>query len=421
MQSADAIVVGSGAAGLMAARELTRAGKKVIVLEANNRVGGRILTLYDAGAGVPVELGAEFIHGEAPETTRLLNEAHLATVPVMGEHYRSDRGELSPQGVAWLRMKRVFDYLNPDRKQDRSFQEFLDDKPGGPALARDRQLARGFIQGFDGADTTLISEKALALQGDPTEGAAESRRVVNGYAALIEYLLRDVADVVQLNATVRRVIWDESGVRVFDQNGRQFSARTVIITVPLPMLQDASISIEPEIPALRNAAQHLVMGHVMRAVVIVKARFWEKKLEGLSFVHAPMRPINAWWTQHPIHAPVIVGWAGGPPAVELLKAGDVEGAVVGELARVFAMRRSRVEALIDSIHRHDWTLDQNIRGAYSYPGIGGAYSPHVLARPFGGTIFVAGEATDSELGGTVEGAIASAKRTTVKVLKRLAS
>lgn len=177
----------------MAARELARAGKDVCVLEASNRVGGRVMTLYDTNAGTPVELGAEFVHGDAPVTTRLLDEARLVTVPVLGKQYRSDRGELAPQGPIWEKMAEVFKHLNPDRKKDRSFQEFLDDKPGGARLKKERELARGFVQGFFAADTTLISEKSLAQQGDPTEGATESRRIVNGYAALIDYLRRDVA------------------------------------------------------------------------------------------------------------------------------------------------------------------------------------------------------------------------------------
>src|SRR5690349_17891327 len=141
----DAIIVGAGAAGLMAARVLRAAGRSVLLLESSNRVGGRVLTLNGTLAGIPIELGAEFIHGDAPITRKLLDEARLATVPVLGEHYRSDDGELSPQGPIWQRMSRVFRYMNPDRKTDRSFQEFLDGKPGGRALARERQLACGFV------------------------------------------------------------------------------------------------------------------------------------------------------------------------------------------------------------------------------------------------------------------------------------
>jgi len=150
--SFDAIVVGAGAAGLMAARELGRAGKDVCLLEASNRVGGRVMTLHVTNAGTPIELGAEFVHGDAPETTRLLDEARLVTVPVLGEHYRSDRGELASQGPVWERMAVVFKHLNPHRKIDRSFQEFLDDKPGlhelFPYHRRSRERGRGERLGY---------------------------------------------------------------------------------------------------------------------------------------------------------------------------------------------------------------------------------------------------------------------------------
>jgi monoamine oxidase len=418
--TADAIIIGAGAAGLMCARELRRAGRQVLVLEAGKRVGGRILTLYGTAAGVPVELGAEFIHGDAPETLRLLDEARLVTVPVLGEHYRSDRGEMSLQGPIWKRMARVFTHLNPKRKHDRSFEEFLAGKPGGSSLKAERELARGFVQGFNGADTRLISEKSIAQQGDPTEGAAEAARIVSGYGALIEHLRRDVADAIRLNTAVRRVGWNDSDVTVIDQNGTRHIARAAIITVPLPMLQDDSIAFEPEVPALRKAARKLVMGQVVRVNVVVKERFWEKKVDALSYLHAPTRPFTVWWTQHPVDAPLLTGWAGGPGAVELTESGDIEDAAISELARAFSLRRSRADALVDSLHMHEWTLDSNTRGAYSYPGVGGVSAPRMLARPIGKTLFVAGEATDTATGGSVEGALASGKRAARNALEALA-
>jgi monoamine oxidase len=417
--TADAIIIGAGAAGLICARDLRRAGRQVLVLEASRRVGGRILTLYDTNAGVPVELGAEFIHGDAPETRRLLDEARLVTVPVLGEHYRSDRGEMSAQGSVWKRMAPVFRHLNPKRKHDRAFEEFLAGKPGGSSLRAERELARGFVQGFNGADTRLISEKSIAQQGDPTEGAANAARIVNGYAALIEHLRGDVADAIRLNITARRVAWNDSDVTVMDQNGTRYTARAAIITVPLPMLQDDSITIEPEVPALRKAARQLVMGQVVRVNVVVKERFWEKRVDALSYVHAPTRPFTVWWTQHPVRVPLLTGWAGGPAAVALMESGDIEGAAIAELARVFGLRRSRTHALVDSIHVHDWSLDPKSRGAYSYVGIGGVSAPRMLAHPIGRTLFLAGEATHIAAGGSVEGALASGKRAARNALKML--
>jgi monoamine oxidase len=416
----DAIVIGAGAAGLMTARELTRAGKSVLVLESSHRVGGRIHTLHVERAGVPIELGAEFIHGDAPETTRLLDEARLVTVPVSGEHYGSDRGELSPQGPVWKRMSRVFARLSDRRKEDRSFQDFLDDRPGGPALKAERDLAFGFVQGFNGADVSLISEKSIAQQGNPTEGAADARRVVKGYGALVEHLHRDVAALVRLDAAVTRIVWSDAGARVTDRSGTEHDARTVVVTVPLPVLQDDDIAIEPEIPAIRRAARLLVMGHVQRVSVVVRERFWEAKVDELSYLHAPTRPFHVWWTQHPLRAPLVVGWAGGPPALGIAERGDVEGEAITELARAFAMRRSRMESLVESIHTHAWSRDAHTRGAYSYVGVGGVNAPRALARAVGGTLFFAGEATDAETGGTVEAGLASGKRAARQVLRRLA-
>src|SRR5437763_1634586 len=371
----DTIIIGAGAAGLFAARELARAGKRVVVLESSHRVGGRMLTALETAAGVPIEMGAEFVHGDAPVTTKLLDEARLATVRVSGRHFRSDRGELSPQGPIWERMAKVFALMSDTRKHDRSFQEFLDGKPGGVHLRAERELARGFVQGFDGADPSRISERSLAAQGNPTEGAAEARRIVNGYAALVVHLEREVAGVIRRETPARRVLWSDGDVRVTDANGEEHRARSVIVTVPLPIIQEGALTFAPAIPTIASATKLLVMGHVLHVAVVVRERFWEKTDPQLRFVHAPTRPITVWWTQYPLTTPLITAWTGGPPALALARSGNVEETVLGELAHAFGVRRARAEQLVESMHWHDWSADVHVRGAYSYVSVGGANAP----------------------------------------------
>ena len=226
---------------------------------------------------------------------------------------------------------------------------------------------------------------------------------------------------MRLHTVATRIEWNDAGVRVLDSTGTTHVARAVVIAVPLPALQDGSLRIEPEIPALRRAANQLVMGHVARVCVVVRERFWEQKTNELSFVHAPRRPLTVWWTQHPVQTPMLVGWAGGPSARALTRSGAVADVALAELAHVFRMRRARAESLVESIHWHDWSGDPFVRGAYSYIGVGGMSAPRTLARSVAGRVFVAGEATDSESGGTVEAALASGERAARSALRALAN
>src|ERR1700755_3509665 len=90
------VIVGAGAAGLMAACERARAGKRVTILEARDRCGGRIYSLPVQEFGYPAEGGAEFVHGAAPVTRALMREARLSLSPMEGTHWSARRGTLAP-------------------------------------------------------------------------------------------------------------------------------------------------------------------------------------------------------------------------------------------------------------------------------------------------------------------------------------
>ena len=273
--------------------------------------------------------------------------------------------------------------------------------------------------GTTGLLESRISEKSLAAQGNPTEGAAEARRIVNGYAALVVHLEREVAGVIRRETTARHIAWEPGDVRVTDANGAEHRARSVIVTVPLPIIQEKALTIAPAIPTIESATKLLVMGHVAHVALVVRERFWERTDPQLRFVHCPTRPITVWWTQHPLTTPLITAWTGGPLALELTRSGNVEETVLAELAHTFGMKRARAEALVESMHWHDWSADVHVRGAYSYVGVGGVNAPRTLARQTAGTVFIAGEATSQGSGGTVEGALESAERAVKGVLRAL--
>ena len=419
--SYDTIIIGAGAAGLAAARELADAGRSFLVLEARDRIGGRVLTTVDPHTALPVELGAEFIHGEAEHTMKLVDEAGLITVPVLGAHYRADRNNIEPLGDMFKRIERVFRKMKDDRAEDRSFQEFLNDKPGGFRLREERELAAAFVRGFNAADPWFISERSLAEAGNPAEGAQKAARLLDGYTVIIDHLAARVLPHIRLGQHVHQVLWDKQQVQVATLQGEELHARTLITTIPLPHLQQHTIAFEPDIPRIRSAADQLVMGHVVRVTLVLRERIWEEKrnLDDVAYIHTPRKAFNVWWTQHPLRAPLITGWSGGPPASELSRQGsaDVEESALRELSAALQIRRSRVDALVERIHLHDWSADPYALGAYSYVGVGGTNAPKQLARPVESTLYFAGEATDSENSGTVEGAIASGIRAAKQVLK----
>ncbi|MGB9119165.1 MAG: FAD-dependent oxidoreductase, partial [Candidatus Angelobacter sp.] len=119
----DALIIGGGIAGLTAARHLTEAGLRVTLLEARDRLGGRIYT--HCTADFPVELGAEFVHGRPNEILSLAAEGAIPIVPVQGSFRRKINGDWADAGHLMEKVDQFFSKL-PKKEPDESFQYYLD-------------------------------------------------------------------------------------------------------------------------------------------------------------------------------------------------------------------------------------------------------------------------------------------------------
>ena len=440
----DVVVIGAGAAGLSAARALHESGIDVVVLEARERVGGRVLTHHDQGTPIPVELGAEFIHGSPPELNEILRAARLASCDISGRRWQVVGESIRPADDFWERLDGVMRRLDPKRQPDRSFQDFLDRKPGGRRLARARALALQFVEGFHAADPKRISERAVAEGGSPRGDVRERRigRVLDGYDRVIEWIAAPLGDRVRTSAIVTRVRWAPGNVavEVRHADGRprpSVSAKAAVLAVPLGVLQapagePGAIEFDPELRQKRDALQHLAMGYVVRITLRLSERFWAsesyarqigtEELDRLSFLHTSDEAFPVWWTAYPVRARVVVGWHGGPRALELsrLASEQIEDAAIAALARQLRIPARRVRGMVEAAWMHDWTHDPFARGAYSYQTVGGDQAPAALARPLRGTVFFAGEASDTDgRTGTVHGAIATGRRAAEEVTRSL--
>jgi len=443
--TADVVIIGAGAAGLAAARELTARDLRCIVVEARDRVGGRIHTIREPASPTPIELGAEFVHGGAPITRRLAREGRLTLYDVAGERFQSDRRGFVQLDNYWNRLDRVLRLLDSKRDPDRSFSAFLADRPGGHRLARERSLASQWVRGFQAADPSLVSERAMADCSSP--GEEEERalgRVADGYASLINLLAANLPDV-RLGTLVSRIVWERGHVTVAG-HGFEINARAAIITCPVPLLTNwgqtpierrgytpkgiggqtligagAEIEFEPALPAAyQRALAGLAMGDVARVSLVLDEPFWRstsvgknKSLRCLTFLHAGHDGMPVCWTTHPVESPVLVAWFGFPESAELVTQSrdDVESKTVAAVAGLFHVSRRTLERRLRACHFHNWSQDPLTRGAYSYARVGGNDAAKTLSRAVDGTIWLAGEAYDSEgRTGTVEGAIGSGQR-----------
>jgi monoamine oxidase len=440
----DIIVIGAGVAGLAAARTLLEAGLRVKVLEARDRIGGRIMTVRDKRVSVPLELGAEFIHGRAPETADIAREAGLVAVEVVGERWRAARGVIRRVEDYWERLDRVMRRLDPDLDPDESFATFLADRPGGRRLAVERKLAAEFVEGYHAADLRRISAKSLAGGGSPGDDPKERRmgRFVGGYDSVPQWLARGIHRHIAPGSVVTRVDWSRGRVRVTvapgrGRRGRTIDAEAVIVALPLGVLQatpnePGAIAISPEPHGFRGALDKLTSGGVMRAVFGFREAFWVEKsasalprgetLDCMHFLHTVGAPIPVWWSNFPLRTPLLTGWVGGPRAEALLGAGrqGIREVAIETLATHLGIRRRAIAGLMTGCWLHDWSADPYARGAYSYSLVGGADAAKSIARPHDRTLFFAGEAFDTEMRtGTVHGAIGSGRRAAKAALRAL--
>ncbi|HEY4307385.1 MAG TPA: NAD(P)/FAD-dependent oxidoreductase [Gemmatimonadaceae bacterium] len=440
----DVVVIGAGAAGLAAARALDAAGLDVVVLEARERIGGRILTLRDANTSVPIELGAEFIHGSTPELDEILDQAQLASVDISGKRWTVVGSHLRPMEDFWERLDKVMRRLDAKRRPDRSFADFIESKPGGRGLAAERRLALQYVEGFHAADPSRISEQALAEAGSPRDDIRERRigRVIDGYDRVIDALAAPLGDRIRRSAIVTRVRWAPGNVSVETRHpdGRArpaITARAAIVAVPVGVLkagagETGAIEFDPELRAKREPLDQLEMASVVRIVLRFSERFWASEwfakqagrqdVDTLAFLQTGDEMFPVWWTAYPLRAPVVVGWHGGPGASALaqLASEEIESRAIDSLSRQFGIASRKLRGMVEGAWMHDWQHDPFARGVYSYQIVGGLDAPANLAKPLRSTLFFAGEATDVEgRTGTVHGAIATGRRAAHEVQRSL--
>ena len=426
----DVLIIGAGAAGLAAARELSAANFNVIVLEARDRIGGRIHTHLNSQLSAPVELGAEFVHGKPPETLQLAERAGVRLIDLPNTHWYFRNALISKSREFWSAIEAVDDEIAKYKGHDESFAEFLDEYSRKHKVDDVRAIATLFVEGFHAAHADRISVLGLMKTNEAAAEIADEKqfRPAGGYRPLVEWLHAEAVAhgaSFRLQTVVREIAWSAGAVTVTSDAGDQFKARRLIITLPLGVLQRNAVTFTPRLVAKEEAANRLAVGQVVKVMLRFRDRFWEQSslpsedgkrvdLKEFAFIHSPDELPATWWTQLPVRAPLLVGWAGGTRAEQLLTVSvdALRDKSLVTLAHIFAEPVKSVEDQLLDFYTYDWATDPFSLGAYSYIPVGGLKAQAALSEPIENTIYFAGEAANKKgHHGTVHGALATGLRT----------
>jgi len=413
-------VVGAGIAGLAAAATLSRAGVRVSIVEARDRIGGRVCTRRDPRLDAAIELGAEFVHGKPVELLSLLERAETPVRAIEGAWYWEGESGLEPLHFQKA-LKPVLDPLQKQAEPDRPFLEFLRELRPAPD-PRASALALGYVEGFHAADPACAGTVGLAQQekASASEGGELPRRVPDGLDRFVE-TMRGAA-TLHLQTVVREVRWRRGEVTLESTTPggavvRPRRARRAVITLPLGVLQAGSVHFTPEVRHVQEAVSRLAMGAVLKVVLLLREPLWEG-----AFALSRRRHFPTWWTLAPAKEPALVGWAAGPAAARLtgLPADTLVKAAVQEVSGLLRLAPARLQASLLGTHVADWGADPYARGAYSWEPVGAGKARAELAVPAEGTLFFAGEAVNAGgTAGTLQAALASGRRAAKEVLATL--
>lgn len=414
----EIIVIGAGIAGLAAARDLIQRGYNVTILEARNRLGGRVhtdRTLFD----IPVEFGAEFLHGDRIPTWEIVKQLQLRTL-----HWRKTDDSLVRMADGSLRTMEdarkhspAFDITRtwklpdlPPHPEDESLEAYL--RRIGFTAAQLYYVRRSYGNAA-GDDMRYISARACMEEWRDDTGGDGDYRILDGYDRLTGFLAEGL-DIRQ-NTAVKIVDWSRQRI-IIHTNGESFECDKVVITLPIGVLQSGDVEFVPVLPlAKQSAIQNLRMGPVIKLVYGFAEPVFPKPVMALYSARNP----PMWWSPSYGRASagmqVYTAFVSGDWARALLQLGE-EGALNAGLATL-RHEMGKTSLRPERQYLVNWPDDPFSRGGYSVATPGHADARTALAAPLNNRLYWAGEATASNAwAATVHGAYASGRRAAAEVI-----
>jgi monoamine oxidase len=443
---ADAVVVGAGLAGLTAARELVRAGREVIVLEARDRVGGRTLN-HEIGDGKVVEVGGQWIGPTQDHLAELARELGVATYPTYdeGENVIEFRGALKRYrgAIPRINLAVLIDVGQAQARLDRMARQVPLEAPWDAPKARewDSQTLWSWMRrnvASSGAREllTIATEAVWAIEPEDvsllhflfythsagkfdnlvgTSGGAQQDRFAGGSQLVSIRLAEQLGERVRLSAPVRSIAHGPGGVEVVSDS---VAVRAQRVVVAIPPTLTSRIAYEPALSAHRDQlTQRIPQGTVIKCMALYERPFWrERGLTGQAM--STRGPVKVTFDNSPPDGSpgVLLGFLEGRVARELGQAPPAErrAAVVDCFARYFGDEAAHP---FDYVERawaeEEWT--RGCYGCYMPTGVWTSYGPALRAPA--GPIHWAGAETATVWSGYMDGAVRSGERAAAELLE----
>lgn len=417
------IVVGAGCAGLAAAQQLQVANHQVVLLEARQRLGGRIWTSRKWN-DLPIDLGASWIHGtRGNPLTNLADKIQAKRWTTSYDRSITYASSGKPLSAAQEEVKDEIErqisrtlVAAQSKDRDRSVQAALAGLLGQyPSDSEQHQLINFVInseleQEYSGSAAMLSAhwfDHGKSFKGDDAIFA-------NGFQVLIEHLAAGMH--IELGQIVKEIVWDERQVRVLTET-QEFAADYAIVTLPLGVLKAKKVQFTPELPsAMQLAIEKLGFGVLNKCYLRFPKSFWPNDVDWLEYI--PQR--HGEWAEwvsflRVAGQPILLGFNAANQGKEIESLSDqaiVKSAMV-TLQRIFGS--SIPEPTDHQITR--WESDPFSLGSYSFNAVGSTPKMRTqLTLPLQNKLFFAGEATEADYPGTVHGAYLSGIRAAKQIL-----
>jgi monoamine oxidase len=415
--SSKILIIGAGASGLIAGRRLAAEGFSVTLLEAATVPGGRIHSFSIPGFTDLVEAGAEFVHGDLPITLQLAREAGVSLIPTHHSQMTPGREKVDVP-FHWNDLMEEMARL----EDDQPIAQFLDTHFPGEEYARLRRSVQRFAGGYDLADLSTVSTKALYREWSSEDDSGEYR-VEGGYGRLVDYLVRECRRLganVHFGSPVTEVRWQAGRVEVTTAGDQRFTAERLIVTVSLGMLP--GIVYLPSIPDVMKAAAGIGYGSVIKILLEFRTPFWREIRPGAQTLFViSEQAVPTWWTQVDEGSTLLTGWLTGEDMrrFQALDPQDRLAHCLSSLAAIFSRDIAFLRDQLAAYRIFDWQDQPFVHGGYSFDMVMTPACRQLLRTPVAETLYFAGEAIyEGSAPGTVEAAFHSGLEVAEKIIAR---